>query len=116
MENCTIRFAAGNAAIYGADEFVRVTGKPLVINKLQPGIDEVRTGRGVSFKADEDAVGRLSQALIDGGVLIKALAPQTVTLEDLFFSLTEDGKSGAIAGHGLWPGAPDRVAEAEATR
>jgi ABC-2 type transport system ATP-binding protein len=64
------------------------------ICRAQPGIDEVRTGRGVSFKADEDAVGRLSQALIDGGVLIKALAPQTVTLEDLFFSLTEDSPDG----------------------
>jgi len=26
---------------------------------------------------------------VEGGVLIRALAPQTVSLEDLFFSLTE---------------------------
>jgi hypothetical protein len=32
----------------------------------------------------------LSQALIEAGALIHELAPQTVTLEDLFFSLTED--------------------------
>ena len=31
----------------------------------------------------------LSQALVEAGALIHALAPQTVTLEDLFFSLTE---------------------------
>ncbi|MBV9310908.1 MAG: ATP-binding cassette domain-containing protein, partial [Solirubrobacterales bacterium] len=57
--------------------------RALEICRAQPGIDEVRGGRGVTFKADEEAVGRLSQALIEGGVLILALAPQTVTLEDL---------------------------------
>ena len=31
----------------------------------------------------------LSQALVEAGALIKAMAPQTVTLEDLFFSFTE---------------------------
>ena len=31
----------------------------------------------------------LSVALIEAGTRIRALAPQTVTLEDLFFSLTE---------------------------
>ena len=35
------------------------------------------------------AVAELSQALVEAGALIQALAPQTVTLEDLFFSLTE---------------------------
>ncbi len=36
----------------------------------------------------------LSQALVEAGALIHGLAPQTVTLEDLFFSLTEgpDGR------------------------
>jgi ABC-2 type transport system ATP-binding protein len=44
----------------------------------------------LSFAAvDETAVGLLSQALVEAGVLIRALAPQTVTLEDLFFSFTE---------------------------
>ena len=69
------------------------------ICRAQPGIDEVRTGRGVSFKGNEEAVGRLSQSLIEGGVLIKALAPQTVTLEDLFFSLTEDSPDGGDTAH-----------------
>ena len=33
--------------------------------------------------------GALSQALVESGALIHAMAPQTVTLEDLFFSFTE---------------------------
>jgi hypothetical protein len=43
----------------------------------------------ITFAADEAAVGELSRALIEAGVLIHELAPQTVNLEDLFFSLTE---------------------------
>ena len=43
----------------------------------------------ISFTADEAAAAELSQALVEAGALIRALAPQTVTLEDLFFSLTE---------------------------
>ena len=43
----------------------------------------------IGFAADEATVAELSQALIEAGALIRALAPQTVTLEDLFFSLTE---------------------------
>ena len=31
----------------------------------------------------------LSQALVESGALIRAMAPETVTLEDLFFELTE---------------------------
>ncbi len=46
------------------------------------------------FTADEAAVAELSQALVEAGALIHALAPQTVTLEDLFFSYTE-GERGA---------------------
>jgi hypothetical protein len=41
------------------------------------------------FTADEPAVADLSQALVEAGALIRMLTPQTVTLEDLFFSLTE---------------------------
>ena len=43
----------------------------------------------ISFTADENAAAELSQALVEAGALIRAMAPQTVTLEDLFFSLTE---------------------------
>jgi ABC-2 type transport system ATP-binding protein len=60
------------------------------ICRAQPGIAEVRFEHGrITFKADEAAAAELSQALIEAGALIRALAPQTVTLEDLFFSLTE---------------------------
>ena len=63
---------------------------------------DVRHARGhLEFTADEPAVALLSQALIESGVLIAELAPQTVTLEDLFFSLTEgDGTLAAPTGDG----------------
>ena len=58
--------------------------------RAQPGLSEVgRDAHGVLLKADEDDVGRLSVALVEAGVRILALAPQTATLEDLFFALTE---------------------------
>ncbi len=43
----------------------------------------------IAFTADDAAVAELSQALIEAGALIRMLAPEHVTLEDLFFSLTE---------------------------
>jgi ABC-2 type transport system ATP-binding protein len=58
--------------------------------EVQPGISDVRTDHArISFTGDEDAVGALSQALVESGALIHAMAPQTETLEDLFFSFTE---------------------------
>jgi ABC-2 type transport system ATP-binding protein len=64
--------------------------------RAQPGITDLRIdehGR-IAFTADESSVADLSQALIEAGALIKALAPTTVTLEDLFFSLTEGSQPG----------------------
>jgi ABC-2 type transport system ATP-binding protein len=59
--------------------------------EAQSGVSVVRHVRDhLEFAADESAVGPLSRALVDAGALIAELAPQTVTLEDLFFSLTED--------------------------
>ncbi|MGC9220246.1 MAG: ABC transporter ATP-binding protein [Solirubrobacteraceae bacterium] len=56
----------------------------------QPGIGETRVEHGrIVFSAPETAVAELSRALVEADVLIHELAPQTVTLEDLFFSLTE---------------------------
>ncbi|MGB0094526.1 MAG: ABC transporter ATP-binding protein [Solirubrobacteraceae bacterium] len=64
--------------------------RALVVCRAQPGIEDVREEHGrISFTAEEAAIAELSQALIEAGALIQALAPQTVTLEDLFFSLTE---------------------------
>jgi ABC-2 type transport system ATP-binding protein len=67
----------------------------LAVCHAQRALNDVRTERGsIVFTADEAAVAELSQALIEAGALIHALAPQTVTLEDLFFSYTE-GERGA---------------------
>ncbi len=65
--------------------------RALAVCRAQPGLSNVRVeGARISFTADEAAVAELSQALVEAGALIRTLAPQTVTLEDLFFSLTED--------------------------
>ncbi|MEA2493469.1 MAG: type transport system ATP-binding protein [Thermoleophilaceae bacterium] len=67
--------------------------KALAICRAQPGITEAirdQAGEGVRFTAAEsDAVTELSRALVEANVLISAMAPQSATLEDLFFSLTE---------------------------
>ena len=65
--------------------------RALKIAGAQPGITDARVdehGR-ITFTADERAAAELSQALVEAGALIKVLTPQTVTLEDLFFSFTE---------------------------
>jgi ABC-2 type transport system ATP-binding protein len=77
--------------------------RALAVCRAQPGVDDVRITHGrIEFTADDEAVAELSQALIEAGALIRMLAPQSVTLEDLFFSLTEgdgtvDGKSPPVA-------------------
>ncbi len=85
--------------------------RAIAVCRAQPGIGDVRVAHGrISFAADEPAVADLSQALIEAGALIRSLAPETVTLEDLFFSLTE--------GDGVVPGSapPAEPARAEASR
>jgi ABC-2 type transport system ATP-binding protein len=81
----------------GASYSVHTTDdtKALAVCRAQPGIDDVRTVQGrIWFSGTEDAVAQLSLALVEAGALIRALTPQTATLEDLFFSLTE-GTDGA---------------------
>ena len=82
----------------------------LAVCRAQPGIDDVHTEHGrIAFKAaNEAAVAELSQALIEAGALIHVLTPQTVTLEDLFFSLTEgvDGAGAAPAAVGSQAATP----------
>jgi ABC-2 type transport system ATP-binding protein len=69
--------------------------RALAVCRAQPGIAEIRVEHGrICFTADESAVAELSQALVEAGALIKAMAPQTVTLEDLFFSFTEGADGG----------------------
>jgi ABC-2 type transport system ATP-binding protein len=64
--------------------------RALAVCRAQPGVADVRSDKGkISFTANEASAAELSQALVEAGALIRALAPQTVTLEDLFFSFTE---------------------------
>jgi ABC-2 type transport system ATP-binding protein len=51
--------------------------------------DLVEDGADLVFVADEETVLDLSRALVDAGLGIKALVPETATLERLFFELTE---------------------------
>ena len=76
--------------------------RALAVCRAQPGIADVRTGRTepssparVMFTADSKAVAELSAALVEAGALILALTPQTASLEELFFSLTEGTEGGA---------------------
>jgi ABC-2 type transport system ATP-binding protein len=65
--------------------------RALQICRAQRGIADARRQDGrIWFSAEEEqAVAALSQALVEGGALIRTLQPQTARLEDLFFSLTE---------------------------
>jgi ABC-2 type transport system ATP-binding protein len=70
--------------------------RALAVCRAQPGLSETRREtEGIRFSATEQAAAELSQALVEAGALIVALAPESATLEDLFFSLTEDGDSAA---------------------
>jgi ABC-2 type transport system ATP-binding protein len=72
--------------------------RALAVCQAQRGIADARVEAGeIRFSAAEDAVAQLSVALVEAGALITALAPETATLEDLFFALTEDDGSAAEA-------------------
>ena len=64
--------------------------RALAVCQAQPGITDVRMEAGsVAFGGNEEAVAELSVALVEAGALIQSLVPQTATLEELFFKLTE---------------------------
>jgi ABC-2 type transport system ATP-binding protein len=64
--------------------------RALAVCRAQSGISDVRVKGGrIVLAGDEESVAALSQALVESGALIRSLTPQTATLEDLFFSLTE---------------------------
>ena len=68
--------------------------RTLAICRAEVGINDVRERAGeLVFTADEDAVARLSIALGEAGIGTLALVPETVSLESLFFRLTE-GRDG----------------------
>ena len=74
----------------------------------QRGIDGIREDPlELRFEATEEAAAELSVALVEGGVAIRALAPHSATLEDLFFRLTEgDAAEPPRAGRGPGPHRP----------
>jgi ABC-2 type transport system ATP-binding protein len=75
-----------------------------LVCEIQAGIGPTAVEHGkLVFSADEGSVPELSRSLVEAGVLIREMAPQSVTLEDLFFSLTE----------GDTPWAPESVQESE---
>jgi ABC-2 type transport system ATP-binding protein len=75
--------------------------RALAVCRAQPGISDISRRAGqISFIADDQAVAELSQALVEAGALIRALAPQGATLEELFFSLTEEGAREVANGAG----------------
>jgi len=64
--------------------------RAIAVCGAQPGVSNVHVANGqIMFNADPDSAAALSQALVESGALIRAMAPETVTLEDLFFKLTE---------------------------
>ncbi|MCW2968522.1 MAG: transporter related protein [Solirubrobacteraceae bacterium] len=64
--------------------------RALAVCTGQAGIADVRlTPEGIRFTGEEAAVGALSRALVDAGALILTLAPESASLEERFFSLTE---------------------------
>ncbi len=69
--------------------------RAIEICRRQRGITDVGTAHGrIVFTTGERVAAELSRELVLEGVLIHELAPQTVTLEDLFFSLTEGDGNG----------------------
>ncbi len=87
--------------------------RALAVCRAQPGVSDAHIdehGR-ITFTADEAAAAELSQALVEAGALIRALAPQTVTLEDLFFSFTEGDEASPVP-----PSPPDPATKQPAAR
>jgi ABC-2 type transport system ATP-binding protein len=72
--------------------------RALAVCGAQPGISDARRDDHgtILFAGEESAVAVLSQALVESGALIIAMAPQSVTLEDLFFSFTEGDGAAAV--------------------
>ena len=87
-------------------------GRALAVCRAQPGVSGVRADPlDIRFQGSEEAAAQLSVAIVEAGLAIRALAPHSATLEDLFFRLTEgDGHEHA---NGAAPvAAPDRAEKA----
>jgi ABC-2 type transport system ATP-binding protein len=81
--------ASGGYALHTTDD-----GRALAVLRAQRGVGRCEpTTDGVLFTADgEDGAAEASMALAEAGIGIRALVPQTASLEDLFFRLTEGGR------------------------
>ena len=67
----------------------------VAVCEAQAGVASARLdGTEIHLDAAEPAVAELSVALIESGLQITALVPDTATLEDLFFRLTEGSTPG----------------------
>jgi ABC-2 type transport system ATP-binding protein len=65
--------------------------RAVAVCRAQRGIEHIRPEPlEIRFEGTEDAAAALSVALVEAGLAIRALAPHTASLEDLFFRLTED--------------------------
>ena len=65
--------------------------RALAVCQAQRGISGVHNDPlELRFDGTEEAAAELSVALVESGLGIRALAPHTATLEELFFRLTED--------------------------
>ncbi|MHB8657157.1 MAG: ABC transporter ATP-binding protein [Solirubrobacteraceae bacterium] len=91
--------------------------RALAVCRAQRGLTDVHVEHDrICFSAEEPAVAALSQALVESGALIRALAPQTVTLEDLFFSLTEGAEQTEAPGASPANGASSGGQEVKSAR
>ncbi len=80
------REAAGRYTAQTTDD-----ARALAVLRAQPGVGDVAiAGDGIALAADEEIVPQLVTALVEAGVGLRALVPQTASLEELFFALTED--------------------------
>jgi len=71
--------------------------KALEVCQAQAGIESARReGADIRMDANEPAIGELSVALVEAGLQVTALVPETATLEDLFFHLTEGSTPGEV--------------------
>ena len=72
----------------------------LAVCLAQHGVrDAVRPATGgIVFHADDASLDALSTALVEAGLGIRALVPETATLEELFFKLTETAPEPVPAG------------------
>jgi ABC-2 type transport system ATP-binding protein len=73
--------------------------RAIEVCRAQRGVSGVRAAPlDIRFEATEDAAAALSVTLVEAGLAIRALAPHSATLEDLFFRLTEDDATSDTAG------------------